>query len=83
MQEQMRRLYLYNRVNGADTVAYVQESVLTALNAEINDFKELAQHITPPARKAALNRLDATEHQAPFIEVTDRHHSLMGWEAYR
>jgi len=83
MKEDMRRLYLYNRVNGSDTVAYVQESVLTALNSEISDFKELERHISPPAREAALNRLDATEHQAPYIEVTAKHHSLMGWEAYR
>ena len=83
MKEHMRRLYLYNRVNGSDTVAYVQESVLTDLNSEIRDFNQLEHHISPPAREAALNRLDAAEHQAQYIEVTAKHYSLMGWEACR
>jgi len=83
MQQDMRRIYLYNRQNDKDTITYIKESILTALNAQICSFLDLNGYIAQPARKAALNRLDACEHDAPSIEVTPIHHSLMGWEAYR
>jgi hypothetical protein len=83
MKENMRRLYLYNRANGNETVTYIAESVMTALNGQIKDFSDIAEYMTPPSRKAALNRLNACEHNPPEIEVTHRHHSMMGWEAIR
>ena len=83
MKENMRRLYLYNRDNGIDTITYVKESILSALNGQINDFKDLEQYMSQPARESALERLEACEHNPPAIEVTLQHHTLMNWETLR
>lgn len=83
MKAHTKRFYLFNRINKIDTVVYIQEATLTNMSQEISNFKQLMPYLTQPAQKAAYKRLDATEHQAPYIEVTPKHHTLMGWEANR
>jgi hypothetical protein len=83
MNEKTRRIYLYNRSNGIDTVAYIQESILTALNGQIYDFKDLKPHISPSQRESLLNRLGACPHNPPTIEITPKHYTLMNWETLR
>ena len=71
----MKRMYLYNRINNAETCAYVPTPVYQEL-IHGGSLSQISQHLNPVQFNNILHRLEADASELDSIEATVRHHTL-------
>ena len=72
---EMKRLYLYNRINELESCVYVDNHNY-GLVEHGSSLAELAQYLTQPQFGSVCARLEASADELESVEVTPRHHSL-------
>ena len=56
---------------------YLDEATHAYISQDICSFSKLKPYLSQPQVDSILLRLDASEHQAPSIEVTQKHFSTL------